>query len=486
MPDIDVDVTSLAESIDVNVTSLPEVLNVSFDDYVGSPYSPTVVVTDISGGRHIAITHKTTEGIVTSEFDVLDGYSPTVTIADVENGHIVTITDGTGAHSYFVPDWTDDEERRASAEEARAADELLRVQAEQERASAEETRISNETTRNSNELARSQAETVRSTAEENRVLAEIARANAEAGRVTAENTRVSEWTTKSGEIAAAVNHANQVATDIRTEADRGDYDGVSVTHRWNGTILEVTSASGTSGADLKGDTGETGPQGETGADGFSPTVSVSQITDGHRITITDAVGMHSFDVMDGSEISYELPPATKSTLGGVKVGTGLSVGTDGTLSTVGLTVLEYGKSTWADFQAAYNANKLVYCRYKMSANEVRMAFLAYTFPGKAEFQYYRTVGTKSDTQQGDEVYIYSLAKTKSAWTTTVRQNYTKIIAGTGLTSTYTYSENAGTLTLKSTPATASTLGGVKVGSGLTIDANGVLSLDVPSASGVSF
>lgn len=332
MPDIDVDVTSLPESIDVNVTSLPEVLNVSFDDYVGSPYSPTVVVTDISGGHHIAITHKTTEGIVTSEFDVLDGYSPTVAIADAENGHTVTITDGTGAHSYFVPDWTDDEERRASAEEARVSAELLRVQAEQQRASYEETRISNETTRNSNELARSQAETVRSTAEENRVLAEIARANAEASRVTAEAGRVSEWTTKSGEITAAVNHANQVATDIRTEADRGDFDGVSVTHQWNGTTLEVTSASGTSSADLKGDTGATGPQGETGVDGFSPTVSVQPITDGHRITITDVIGANSFDVMDGSEISYELPPATTSTLGGVKVGSGLAIDANGVLS----------------------------------------------------------------------------------------------------------------------------------------------------------
>ena len=35
-------------------------------------------------------------------------------------------------------------------------------------------------------------------------------------------------------------------------------------------------------------------------------------------------------------------------------------------------------------------------------------------------------------------------------------------------------------------ASTSTLGGVKVGTGLAIDANGVLSLDVASASGVSF
>ena len=35
-------------------------------------------------------------------------------------------------------------------------------------------------------------------------------------------------------------------------------DGVSVTHAWNGTVLTVTSASGTSSADLKGEKGDTG------------------------------------------------------------------------------------------------------------------------------------------------------------------------------------------------------------------------------------
>lgn len=38
-------------------------------------------------------------------------------------------------------------------------------------------------------------------------------------------------------------------------------DGTSVTHTWSGTTLTITSASGTSSANLKGDTGDTGPQG---------------------------------------------------------------------------------------------------------------------------------------------------------------------------------------------------------------------------------
>lgn len=50
-------------------------------------------------------------------------------------------------------------------------------------------------------------------------------------------------------------------------------DGVSVTHSWNGTTLTVTSASGTSSADLKGekgDTGDTGATGSNGVDGKTP------------------------------------------------------------------------------------------------------------------------------------------------------------------------------------------------------------------------
>lgn len=47
--------------------------------------------------------------------------------------------------------------------------------------------------------------------------------------------------------------------------------------------------------------GATGPAGAPGEDGFSPTVDVTEITGGHRVTITDADGPQSFDVMDGQD-----------------------------------------------------------------------------------------------------------------------------------------------------------------------------------------
>ena len=286
--------------IDIDISRLPETLDISFDDYVGSAYSPTVTVTDISGGHRVSITHKGSEGILTSEFDVIDGvdgYSPTVSIVDAEDGHTVTITDANGEHVYFVPDWSDDEERRAAAETIRINNEVVRNRSELARSQAETARASAEQGRVTAELARSQAENARITAEQGRITAESQRAlaetsrsqaeesrvTAEQGRVTAENARVSEWTTKSGEITSAVNHANQVATDIRAEADRGDYDGVSVTHQWNGTTLEVTSASGTSSADLKGAQGD-------------PGVSVTHQWNGTTLQVTSASGTSSADL----------------------------------------------------------------------------------------------------------------------------------------------------------------------------------------------
>ena len=46
--------------------------------------------------------------------------------------------------------------------------------------------------------------------------------------------------------------------------------------------------------------GSPGTPGQDGDDGFSPTVSISDITGGHRVTITDGTGDHTFDVFDGT------------------------------------------------------------------------------------------------------------------------------------------------------------------------------------------
>jgi hypothetical protein len=68
---------------------------------------------------------------------------------------------------------------------------------------------------------------------------------------------------------------------------------------------------------IKGDKGERGERGLTGQDGISPTVTITPITGGHRITITDKDGEHSADVMDGTgnvdDVFYGLAKAAGDT-----------------------------------------------------------------------------------------------------------------------------------------------------------------------------
>lgn len=93
-------------------------------------------------------------------------------------------------------------------------------------------------------------------------------------------------------------------------------DGTSITHQWEGTVLKVTSASGTSSVDLKGATGSQGPKGDTGevgpvgpqgdrGDTGNGIVSIiktssSELVDTYTITYTDSTTT-TFTVTNGSK-----------------------------------------------------------------------------------------------------------------------------------------------------------------------------------------
>lgn len=117
----------------------------------------------------------------------------------------------------------------------------------------------------------------------------------------------------------------------------------------------------------------------------------------------------------------------------------------------GMYIAAYGKSTFNEILAAYQANKVVYCRCGTGSNpasgdQLRMAFLAYvngseTTPTEFEFQYYRSVSNHTDAQQGDQVYIYKMNK-NNGWSVTVREAYTKLVPSTGLAYTFTTGINS--------------------------------------------
>ena len=82
----------------------------------------------------------------------------------------------------------------------------------------------------------------------------------------------------------------------------GTAAGVSVTHQWNGTVLSVTSASGTSSADLKGEKGDKGDPGEKGDRGEKG--EKGDPGDGAAITFFDLAAMGLPAVTpDGTEVA---------------------------------------------------------------------------------------------------------------------------------------------------------------------------------------
>lgn len=104
-------------------------------------------------------------------------------------------------------------------------------------------------------------------------------------------------------------------------------DGVSptlsVTSIEGGNRISITDVNGTKSFDVMD-----GQDGIDGENGVSPTVTVTTITGGHRITITDANGSKSFNVMDGKD--------------GTGSGGSGSSGADGVSPTVEVTEIQGG------------------------------------------------------------------------------------------------------------------------------------------------
>lgn len=87
-------------------------------------------------------------------------------------------------------------------------------------------------------------------------------------------------------------------------------DGTPATHRWSGTTLYITSASGTSSANLKGDKGDTGADGKNGTngvdgkdgkDGYTPVKGKDYFTPADKAEMVQAV-LNALP--NGDEVSY--------------------------------------------------------------------------------------------------------------------------------------------------------------------------------------
>lgn len=95
---------------------------------------------------------------------------------------------------------------------------------------------------------------------------------------------------------AALNSAIEAAGDAAQAILDMGVDASTLTAGSSATVTKTVDAQGVVTLTFGIPRGDTG---ETGDDGFSPTVTVTEISGGHRITITDANGSQSFDVLNG-------------------------------------------------------------------------------------------------------------------------------------------------------------------------------------------
>lgn len=112
-----------------------------------------------------------------------------------------------------------------------------------------------------------------------------------------------------------------------------------------------------------------------------------------------------------------------------------------------LVEMSYGESNaWAKFIAAYRGHKIVYCRASSNSNPAtgtqgRKAFMAYVNnaenPTEVEFQYVRSVSTKTASQPVDQVFVYKLTSANGGtWTVETRNMGPKLAQGTNTTVSY--------------------------------------------------
>lgn len=160
---------------------------------------------------------------------------------------------------------------------------------------------------------------------------------AEDAQEAIENMSVSAQTLAEGESATVTKSEQEGAVHLAfgiPKGATGDTPTIMASKTGKTTSIYV---DGSEVAQIEdGTDGKDGKDGVDGDDGISPTVSVSPVTGGHEVTITDKDGDHSFDVMDGTDG------------GGMVVNATLVSGTQYTID-----------STYDDIKTALSAGKTV-------------------------------------------------------------------------------------------------------------------------------
>lgn len=228
---------------------------------------------------------------------------------------------------------------------------------------------------------------------------------------------------------------------------------------------------------LKGDTGIQGiqgPVGPLGPTGTAATIQVGTVTAGQTAAVTN-VGNANAAVFNfvvpygpkGDTGTYVPVTATSVTLGGVKIGEGISITADGTISATTATQYVLPPATTTTLGGVKAGNGVTVSDTGTISVDV------YSLPTASD-----TVlgGVKIGAGVSISNGVISVTTGAFALQTATNTILGGVKIGTGLTSTPDG-------TARVAPATGSSLGGIVVGLGLVVDGNGVLTGDATTIQG---
>ena len=270
----------------------------------------------LTAGANIKITRSGDTVIISAEGE---GFSPTVNVEVIPGGHRVTITDGEGAHVFDVMDGQD------GTDGTDGSDGTSVIFATQSITGG--TRVTLTDGDHSSSF-----DVMNGTDGEDITITDVTVISAGTQVTFSDDTVIVIPNGLTGPVGPSGQNGRNVFIKYADAQPTQDSDMKDIPSAFMGVYSGTATTAPSTYTDYlwyqikgsKGDSGNPGPA------GVSPTLSAEPISGGHRVTMTDAQGTTTFDVMDGENAAAATVTVGSTTTG--EPGTNASVTNSGTSS----------------------------------------------------------------------------------------------------------------------------------------------------------